>query len=250
MSGLASRVLDEELMDQPGLDTQVHIAALSGLERVNWISGTDGLIWRSLMQFRSPFETEPLRVLDLACGGGDVAIHLAQHANRTGIPLVIEGCDISPTAIDFAQGKADSLQLSNVRFFRRDVLHDPFASIYDVVMSSLFMHHLSDLQAVLLLQRMAAASRRGFLLDDLNRSRLGYFLAWWGVRLLSRSAIVHADGPASVRAAFNLEEARQLAAQAGLKNISILRHWPQRFLMTWQRPISDDSRQETIHCGD
>jgi len=223
-------------MDQPGLDPQAHREALAGIGRVNWISGIDGLLWRALMTFRLPGESRPLRVLDLACGGGDVAIQLAQRALYQGIPLDIQGMDISSTAVEFAQSRADALHLSNVRFRQQNVLSDDMNCTYDVVMSSLFLHHLSEEQGVLLLKRMSSMAERGILLDDLCRSRLGYFLAWCGVRLLTRSAIVHFDGPQSVRAAFRMNEVRTLAAQARLDQIHLHHHWPQRFLLTWKRP--------------
>ncbi|WP_437226201.1 methyltransferase domain-containing protein [Planctomicrobium sp. SH661] len=236
MAGMDSRVLEDELMDMPGLDADTHIQALTGIGRVNRISGIDSLLWRSLLKFRSPGETRPLRVLDLACGGGDVSIRLARRARQAGIPMEIEGADISQTAVDFARSQAEQFQLDNLQYYQHDALHDPFDVTYDVVMSSLFMHHLSDLQAVHLLRRMSETAQRGILLDDLCRSRLGYVLAWCGVRMLTRSAMVHFDGPVSVKAAFRVDEARQIAAEAGLENITIRRHWPQRFLMTWKRP--------------
>jgi len=236
MPGLADRMLEEEIMDQPGLDAQAHHEALMGIGRVNWISGINGLLWQALMKFRLPNETRPLRVLDLASGGGDVAIQLAQRALYQGVPLDIHGVDISQTAVEFAQARADALHLANVRFQQQDVLHDDLNSTYDVVMSSLFLHHLSEQQAVFLLQKMSSMAERGILLDDLCRSRLGYFLAWCGVRLLTRSAIVHFDGPQSVRAAFRMNEVHSLATQAGLDQIQLQHHWPQRFLLTWKRP--------------
>ena len=64
---------------------------------------------------------------------------------------------------------------------------------------------------------------------------LGYGLAWIGCRLLSRSPMVHVDGPLSVQNAFTVDEARSLANKSGLQSARIVKHWPQRFLMTWQR---------------
>jgi hypothetical protein len=82
---------------------------------------------------------------------------------------------------------------------------------------------------------MAAAAQRLVLVDDLRRTRFGYALAWIACQLLTRSPVVHTDGPRSVRAAFTLAEARQLAARAGLDDCRISPHWPQRFLLSWNR---------------
>jgi len=234
MNGLAVRVLENEIMDQPGLDVAAHQQALTGIGRVNWISGIERILWNALLSFRSPENVRPLRVFDLACGGGDVSIQLAQRAVRQGIPIEFTGVDISQTAVDFAQSRAKNLKLTNIQFRQCNVLRDPWPGACDVAMSSLFLHHLNDSQALVLLQRMAKLPERGFLLDDLCRSRLGYFLAWCGVRLLTRSSIVHFDGPASVRAAYQIQEVRSLAVQAGLSGMTFQRHWPQRFLMAWK----------------
>src|SRR5439155_9017041 len=96
---------------------------------------------------------------------------------------------------------------------------------YDVVMCSLFLHHLSDEQAPVLLRAMADAAGSLVLINDLRRSRLGYTLAWLGCRLLTRSPIVHVDGPRSVAAAFSPEEALRIAERAGLHGATISRHW-------------------------
>ena len=80
-----------------------------------------------------------------------------------------------------------------------------------------------------------ARSTTPIIVDDLRRTRLGYGLAWIGCRLLTKSPMVHVDGPLSVQGAFTVEEARSLAERAGLHNAQLVKHWSQRFLMTWQR---------------
>ena len=49
------------------------------------------------------------------------------------------------------------------------------------------------------------ATRHAVLVDDLVRSRLGFALVLAGSYLLTRSPVVHTDGPLSVRAALSLE---------------------------------------------
>lgn len=241
MLRLNQRVLESELMDQPGIDPAVHIKALQGIGRVNRISRIDRLLWKRLRTFQFDRDT-PLRILDLACGGGDVLLKLADRATREKVPFVFEGADLSPTAVQYAQATAELRGLNNIRFFQHDALHHSLSRKYDVVMSSLFMHHLSNSQAVRLLERMAAAATRGILLDDLIRSPLGYILAWCGVRLVTRSKMVHFDGPISVKAAYRIAEVRALAGRAGLENIVIDCHWPQRFLLTWRAPDKENGQ--------
>ena len=104
-----------------------------------------------------------------------------------------------------------------------------------MIYCTLFTHHLDDNDVVRLLDVMTSRSRRLVLVDDLIRSKLGYVLAWIGTRLLSRSWIVHTDGPLSVRGAFRPEEMLELAKRAGLESVQIDRNWPERYLLRWTR---------------
>ena len=82
---------------------------------------------------------------------------------------------------------------------------------------------------------MGQAAKQLLLVNDLVRSRLGYLLAFAGTRLLSRSQMVHVDGPLSVRGAFKPAEALALALKAGLAGATVSWRWPFRYLLTWSR---------------
>lgn len=235
MSGpFSDRLQDPELMDQPELDRALHAHALRGLGRINRVSSSASILWHEIMDLASKEPRRPIRVLDLATGGGDLPIELARRAHRAGLEIEIEGCDVSPVAVGFATRAAHASSVP-VRFFPLDALNDPLPAAYDIVMCSLFLHHLTDGDAVRLLRRMAEAAGSLVLVNDLLRSRFGYWLAWAGCRVLSRSPIVHHDGPASVRAAFRLEEVRAMADRAGLSGARLGRRWPWRFLLSWSR---------------
>ena len=172
----------------------------------------------------------------LRSGGGDVVLGVAKLAVRHGVAVETHGCDINSTAVEFAQSVANQAELSGTKFFQLNVLVDPLPEDYDVLMSTLFFHHLGNDDAKNLLGHMAKSAKSCVLVDDLCRNRLGYLYAWVGGRLLTRSHIVHADGPLSVRAAYTIAEFRRLAQDAGLRDAQFRRHWPQRFLMSWKKP--------------
>jgi SAM-dependent methyltransferase len=155
------------------------------------------------------------------------------------IPVRCIGWDISPYAIQSAKALASSAGLSEdqVRFEVVDALGqiDP-APQADVVMNSLFMHHFEESAVVSLLTRSAQLARVAVVADDLNRTQLGWFLAKTGCWLLSRSPVVHFDGPQSVRAAFNCTEIASIAERAGLVDARLKKHWPERYALVWRRP--------------
>lgn len=231
---IETRNLQPELMDDPALAADDHRAALSALARINIISGSSRILWPAIERIAGELG-RPIRVLDLACGGGDVTRSLALKAQSSSMPIVIHGADISETALDYAREQSQIAALDQLEFHQLNILEDDLPTDYDIFYSSLFLHHLSEAEAEKFLQKQAQATRHSVLINDLRRSQWGYIMATIGCRLLTRSPIVHFDGPQSVKAAFRIEEVKRLATQAGLNSPKFTTHWPQRFLMEWTR---------------
>ena len=244
---LSARVLEGELMDAPELEARLHLQALRGLQRVNRLSGTAQVIARAILQHcgsaaRAGDRNRQLRVLDLACGGGDVTLAVGRSLIAAGLDVDMQGWDRSPRAIEFAKERSHSFFAPSplrptipVRFEVHDVDDLAGEKEFDVVMCTLFLHHLDREAAVRCLSKMYRAASELVLVDDLRRTWVGYRLAQLGCRLLTRSPIVHVDGPLSVRAAFTEKELTALSREAGLPTPVFVRHWPQRFLMRWNR---------------
>lgn len=244
---LARRHLQPEIMDQPDLDVGRHDQALAGLARINRLSRSADILWPPIRQLAGELGGRPLTLLDVATGAGDLPIALWLKARRAGLDLAIAGCDISERAVEHARRRAKQAG-APVHYFQRDALADDLVEgatrRWHVVISSLFLHHLNEGQAVALLRRMSTAAERLVLINDLRRCRAGYWLAYVGARVLSRSDVVHVDGPRSVEGAFTLDEAVNLCRQAGLDPIEAHRRWPCRYLLTWRgaaTPSVDDA---------
>lgn len=236
---LSRRYLEPERMDSPELAAEPHRHALAGLRRINYFSRSAAAIAAAISRLpvvNRPIldSSGPLTVLDLGCGGGDVAAGVHRRLRGVGIAAEVTGWDRSETAVEEALRRAGTPTPQGLRF----AVHDAFAASdehFDVVYCSLFLHHFEVADAVELLRQMKSIARRAVIVDDLLRSQMGYLLASAGCRLLSRSDIVHFDGPQSVRAAFTRQEVNGLAVQAGLSEFSLRKHWPERFTLTWCR---------------
>jgi SAM-dependent methyltransferase len=219
-------------MDSPTLDRIRHLAALDALARVSVISLTARRVWSEVARLADR-GVAPVRVLDLACGGGDVLRRVAGRARRAGKSVELVGCDRSPVALERA--RAECASAAGVTFQQVDVLRDPIPSGHDIVCSSLFLHHLDGDAAAHFLAGMAGAAQRVVLVQDLLRTRLGYVYAWVGLGLMTQSDVARHDGPVSVAAAFSLSEARALCRDSGLHRAEVVRSWPQRFTLRWER---------------
>lgn len=235
LSALARRERIPELMDDPALDPLEHRRALDGLATLNRFSGSASLLWKPLLAFARSRPGQTIRVLDVATGSGDVPIGLWQRAQRAGLPLVVEGCDISPVAVSSAARHASEVGAA-AKFFVHDAILDPLPTGFDIVTCSLFLHHLGDDNAVSLLRRMREAAGSLVLVNDLARSKFNYLAVWFACHALSRSRVVRYDGPASVRSAYAPREALALAHQAGLSGARASRRFPCRYLLQWKNP--------------
>ena len=230
-----------EVMDDPGLDPALHRDALRGLGRINRVSRSAAAMWPAIEQacreHQAAGHRGRFRVLDLACGGGDTLIQLQQRAARRRLDIEWIGADISPVALGYARRQAQQAGAA-VDFIELDVLQQPVPAGVDLAMNSLFMHHLEEQQALAVL----AAMRRGatkVLINDLRRGPIAHAVTVLGTRLLSRSPVVHTDGPRSVRAAWTPQELLSLAERAGMSGCTVRPVFPWRMLLSWHRERDD-----------
>lgn len=244
-------------MDDPGLGPAEHAAALRGLRRINAVSGVVGTLWRELRvraerkraAGNGSVSASGLRVVDVACGGGDVAAGLNARARRAGeeAAVLVDGCDVSERALGVAREnwslkrpvrEERGVGVGEPSFFVWDALSgealvDPKGNRYDVSICTLFLHHLETEQAAAVLRAMDAGCEGGGVVLDLRSGRWAWLVTWVGVRLLSRSRVVHYDGPASVRAGWTRAELEGAARSAGLADFRVSRSFPLRWKLVW-----------------
>lgn len=235
LQDLTQRIRTDERMDDPALDSRRHRQALRGLARLNAASGSVHRVWQVIRQYAFEQGKKELSLLDVATGSGDIPIGLYRRARRAGLHLKIVAVDISETALEVARHRAARAGVK-IDFRRCDILEDSLAEQFDVVLCSLFLHHLEEGPSVELLRILKQRARHLVVVNDLLRSRVSMALVWLGSRLLSRSKVVHFDAMASVRAAFTLSEMQGLARSAGLESARVWSYWPCRLLSVWSYP--------------
>lgn len=232
---LKRRRLRPELMDDPDIDPDSHRNALRGLARLNRLGRASGQLWPLLGRELQAAGGRPLRLLDVACGRGDVLKALASRSKGRIRGL---GLDVSPQAVREASQDTPPC----VAFRVGDVLdsQQPLPTA-DVVLCSLFLHHLRDGDVAILLARMGSAARRLVIASDLERSVSNWLLIWAGARLVTRSPVVHVDSARSVEASWKQGELERLCHKAGLRQVRVRRAFPARLILT-ARPYSGSGR--------
>ncbi len=231
---LSRRRSAPEIMDGPDLDPAEHHAALNGLERLNLLALQARPFWREIAPLAAE-DGKPLRVLDLACGGGGLVCGLRKRALRAGIEMIVDGCDRSPLAVEHATARAERQGLRKGRYFEWDMLQNGTPEGYDVVTNTLFLHHLSESEVTAFLIGVRERVHRLVLISDILRSQVGLLMVHAACRTLGGSRVVVEDGLTSLRAAFTEAELAALAQGAGLTGATLRRHWPERAMIRWER---------------
>ncbi len=234
---LSRRQRRPEIMDAPDLPAARLAETLKGLRRVNAVTQSSRLMWPDLVTAAKRNPGQRLRVLDVACGGGDVLITLWHWCAKASLDVELAGCDASDEAVAYAREAAGRAG-ARVTFFELKVARDALPDGYHMIMSTLFLHHLDEDDAVAFLREAAAKTRDRLVIQDIVRSRLSYWFARVGTRLLLLNDICRLDGRTSVEGAFTRKEAAQLAKAAGLHDAEVVPRFPFRYLIRWVKPQS------------
>ena len=225
-----ARSTASEWMDAPDLDPAELARCLDDLAVVNGVTlarpPTVSFIRRALRAKAAGSRT--LSVLDVGYGQGDMLRRIARWSRRQGIALRLEGVDLSPASAVAAQ--AVTPDWMRIRYRTGDVFDEAPGSV-DVVISSLFTHHLGDADVVRFVRWMEQASRVGWFVNDLHRHPIAYY----GFTALSRVAgwhpMVRHDGPVSVARSFTRADWTRTLAVAGVA-AQIRWHLPFRYCVS------------------
>lgn len=222
----AQRAHLTEWMDEPSTYEEFR-DCLRDLERVNRtvLSYRPTLGW--LRQFAVP-RPVPLHIVDVGSGGGDMLRRIEHWARLRRFDVHLTGIDLNPHAARAA--REFSLPSSRIQWVTANALAWTPSRPIDIVLSSLFTHHLADDEIVRFLAWMEESAHLGWFINDLSRGRLSYY----GFKLLARlkrwHRFVQHDGPISIQRSFRREDWLRYVAEAGLdlKTVRIQPAFPGR----------------------
>lgn len=209
------RSTQSEWMDGPDVGFEQFRGCLADLARVNQLT----LAYRPTLDFldgllASRRPDRPIEIVDVGCGYGDMLREIDGWARRRGVEVSLTGLDLNPWSRVAASAVTSSLQ--NIEWVTADAFaYDPPRGI-DVIVSSLFTHHLPDSHIVQFLAWMEAHARMGWFVNDLHRHRLPYHGFQIVAKLAGLHPFVQHDGPISIARAFVVADWRRLVGEAGV----------------------------------
>jgi SAM-dependent methyltransferase len=236
------RVITPELMDDPDVSEEALAGSLRFLERVNRHLGGVALTIHAIERLVERADRrdgqQALRVLDVGTGAADIPIAIVRWARRRGIPIEITGLDAHAGVLAQARSRAEGYP--EIDFVQADAMEmvgsprSPFErKSFDIVMSSLVLHHLPNDHALVVMAKMQSLARIGVVWNDLWRNPIAHLGTWIGT--LGAGPVIRHDGRVSVQAAFTRREALDLASRACWQRPSLRTSRFYRFVL-WAEP--------------
>jgi SAM-dependent methyltransferase len=166
---------------------------------------------------------QPLTLLDIGCGYGDLLRAIRAWARKRGRPLRLIGIDLSGQVIEVARSVTP--MADDIDYCAADIFAFNSPVPIDFVVTSLVTHHLTDEMIVRFLRWMETEAARGWVIYDLQRSIVPfYFIALAGL-LLRLHPVVTYDGRISVARSLTRREWWARLAEAGIPRGAVDLRW-------------------------
>jgi 2-polyprenyl-3-methyl-5-hydroxy-6-metoxy-1,4-benzoquinol methylase len=202
-----------ELLDGP-LDADTLRANLRDMARVNrWLGGAD--LSRKAIEPLA-MNTPQISILDVGTGGADIPLRL----RRAGWHLTATDVREEVVAVARAEiaGSGVIVRVGN--------LAEEMDKSFDVVHSSLVLHHLEPVETLTFLGHARRVARAAVVVNDLDRGARWLAAAWLLSRLATRNEYTRNDAPLSVRRAYTAAEVVAMASRVGLRPVARYRAFP------------------------
>jgi SAM-dependent methyltransferase len=227
----------DELMDGPCSRDELR-ACLTDLAKTNRWTFAYRPVLRWLDTYTSMLRAraKPLHILDVACGYGDGLRRIDEWARAQRIAVELTGLNLNPDTIAIAAEA--SLASSRIHWVCANIFaYEPRQPV-DLVVSSLFTHHLAEDDIVRFLQWMERHARLGWFINDLSRSAIPYYFFRAFSKLARLHCFVQHDGPVSIARSFVRDDWQRMCVAAGLGSDDVLirSFRPARLCVARRRP--------------
>ena len=214
-------VMDDPRCDPVGLERTY--AAFDTVNRV--VSGWRQVYTRDLRPWL--IRPDGATLLDIGCGGGDVARHLARWARRDGLKLRITAIDADARAIAYATEQPPEPGVTYRQALSSDLRTE--GQHFDLVISNHLLHHLSGPELTALLADTEALCTGLAVHGDIERHPLAYAVFRAATARTFPGSFIHVDGLRSIRRSYTHAELAAVAPPGWAAR----RQFPFRNLLTW-----------------
>lgn len=203
---------EEEIMDDLDYKGPILHDALDKLAKINqWLGGNRVTINGLKKALKNHPKNEPLTIVDLGCGGGDILRAISRYGKREGYQFKLIGIDANQHTINYA--KESSKSYHNIEFKAIDIFSEAFNQLdYDIVLTTLFLHHFKEDELVSFLKPALEKASLGIVVNDLHRHKLAYYL-FKALCITIKNKTIIEDGLTSVLRGFKRGELETISRQ-------------------------------------
>ena len=212
--------------------------SISGLElrrtlitlgRINkWLGGNRVTLNGMKRVLNGHPKEKPIIILDLGCGGGDILREVAVFGKQKGYSFKIIGVDANKSTLGYAKELSQSFP--DISFLHCDIFSEEFKRMeYDLVLTSLFLHHFDDKQLEKMIKGILEKASIGIVVNDLHRHTMAYFL-FRLLCLFTTNNMVKEDGLISILKGFKRDELIRISENIGA---SYTIKWKWAFRYQW-----------------
>ncbi|MDR3407389.1 MAG: methyltransferase domain-containing protein [Methylovirgula sp.] len=226
-----------ELMDAEDTDFATFRECLVDLTKVNRLT----LAYRPTLSFLKRLAASgalprhrTVSVIDVGSGSGDMLRRIDRWATAHGYKFDLVGIDLNPWSAKTATQLTQ--EHPRLRFVTANIFdYQPTAPI-DIVISSLFTHHLDNEAIVKFLRWMEANARIGWFINDLQRHPIAYHAFKHASHALGFHHFVQHDGPVSIARAFSVADWQTLLRTAEIPGARVKAYMPFRLCVSQFKP--------------
>ncbi len=229
MISFKTRSTQSELMDDPNISDTLLYKNLKELDLLNRYLGGYSNSIEGIKQLVTD-KQKVYRIVDLGCGSGDVLKFIARWARLNNFQVLLTGVDKNKNAVKYLTEQSSEYPEINGVVSDYKEYFEKTPNI-DIVHCSLFCHHLNDDEVLELFIYFRIYAAKGFVVNDLQRSKVAYYCVWLFTRILNGSTLSKHDGPVSVLRAFTHHELMMMLGDASIEKFSIHWRWAFRYLV-------------------
>ena len=224
------RSYELENIDKGTYTPEEYEGCIVELQRVNEWLGDAKALRGSLLKEIERRGLGAFSILDVGAGSGELLRVVAQWSRETDRTPSLIGLELNQrSAQAILEESADFPEISSVQGSGL-MLPFPDAAV-DYVISSLTLHHFDDEGAVSILREMGRVARRAIFVIDLHRNPMAYFFYTTLGHIILHNRLLREDGALSILKSFTPDELKKLGQQAGLKHVTVEKHFPSRLVL-------------------
>ncbi|MFS4491810.1 methyltransferase domain-containing protein [Maribacter sp. 2308TA10-17] len=227
---LSERSNQPELMDDFREGLKSLRIVFDDINRVNSILGGSNITVNAVADLIKAHPQESYTIVDMGCGDGNMLREVAKYCKKRDINVRLIGIDLNTEALQLAEEA--SANYPEIEYQHRNILELKVTDLNcDIVINTLTMHHFTNKDLLIFLEKFNQLASIGVVINDLHRSRWAYYLFKAFSLIFIKTKTAKIDGLISISKGFIKSDLIQYS-----KSLPQIKHnikWKWAFRYVW-----------------